>query len=91
MQGRRKIRLPLIQCAKPIGVNSTFIFSGNTLINLPSIFLYQILCKFVIFTNLIVENPYCSTSFPVSLGFGHGVGSDNVQIGANTTYFKYLT
>jgi len=39
-------------------------------------------------TNLLVENQYCSTSFPVNLGFGQGEASDDVQIEANTLCFK---
>jgi hypothetical protein len=66
-------------------------FKGNLLTYLPSISLYQILCRSEIVDKRLVENQYCVGSIPVSSGFGLGVGSDSTQIEAKTPFFKYLT
>lgn len=66
-------------------------FKSNLLTYLPSISLYQTLCRLEIVDKRLVENQYCVGSIPVSSGFGQGVGSDSLQIEAKTFFFKYLT
>ena len=81
----------MIQWAILIGFNSSSMFEGKILTNLPSTFLYQQLCISVTIGKALVANQYCVALDPVILGFGQGVGSVLVQRGAYFTNFKYLT
>ena len=82
---------PIIQCAKPRGVNISSIFNGKTFIYLPFISLYQKECNLEIIGKHLVENQYCVGSLPINLGFGQGVDLDLLHIKAKASYFKYLT
>jgi hypothetical protein len=70
------------------GVSSSSMLEGRIFTNLPSTFLYQILCSSEIAGKRLVENQYCVGSLPVNLGFGQEVGSDSLEIKAKASYFK---
>lgn len=74
----------------PMGFNSSYMFKGNILTNLPHTALYQTLCNSVNIGNCLVANQYCVAAFPANSGFGQGVGSELVQRSAYTTNLKYL-
>ncbi len=58
---------PMIQWAKPIGFNSSYMFEGNILTNLSTTTLYQTLCKSVNNGKFLVEWHFNSLTFLCSL------------------------